>query len=236
MTTEVKDSDQKQQTVSMLAKHHGDGDAFAQLMEETYENRFNDEFWRLWDTRIVPGLSTAPLVVDFGTGPGTFVKELAVKNKNFIVYGVECAPYMLNAVGKLPDNAKIIDGDLQDPHLPLEDSSVDVAVSSVVVHEMIQPVRMFKEIQRVLKPGAKFYIYDWVRASLESYLKNSEIDPYDDSISQDVLEDLFVHFIEHNRFSLDDLIFMLKNTNFNILESGQRNDGQHAWILAEKPN
>jgi SAM-dependent methyltransferase len=234
MTTETKD--QKQQTVSMLAKHHGDGDAFAQLMEETYENRYNDEFWRLWDTRIIPGLSTAPLVVDFGTGPGTFVKELASKHKNFKVYGVECAPYMLGAVGKLPDNAKIIDADLQDPHLPLEDSSVDAAVSSVVVHEMIQPIRMFKEVQRILKPGAKFYIYDWVRAPLESYLKNSEFDPYSDSINQEVLEDLFVHFIEHNRFSLDDLIFMLKSTDFNILGSGLKNDGQHAWILAEKPN
>lgn len=236
MTTETKGKSQQQQTVTMLAKHHGDGEVFAQLMEETYASRFNADFWRLWDSQIDTDLSNGSVVVDFGTGPATFVKELAGKNKNLKVYGVECAPYMLQAVGDLPDNAQMIEADLQDPHLPLEDSSVNAAVSSVVIHEMIQPVKMFREVRRILKPGAKFYIYDWVRAPLESYLKNSEINPYDDSISQEALEDLFTHFIEHNRFSLDDLVFMLKNTGFNIIDSGSRNDGQHAWLLAEKSN
>ena len=50
MTTDTKDTNgksSKQQTVTMLAKHHGDGEAFAQLMEETYANRFNAVgYWR----------------------------------------------------------------------------------------------------------------------------------------------------------------------------------------------
>jgi len=133
MTTDTKENDQKQQTVTMLAKHHGDGEAFAQLMEETYANRFNADFWQMWDRQIAAGLPNGSVVVDFGTGPGTFIKELAGKNKNLKVYGVECAPYMLNAVGDLPDNAQLIEADLQDPHLSLQDSSVDVAVSSVVI-------------------------------------------------------------------------------------------------------
>ena len=232
--TNKTDQDRTQETISMLAKHHGDGGEFAQLMEETFANRFNDEFWRLWESQILPDPSPGSVVIDLGTGPGTFIKTLANKYETLEVYGVECAPYMLNAVGDLPPNAKMTEADLQNPSLPFADESVDAAIASVVVHEMYQPIRMFKEIQRVLKPGARFYNFDWVRASLESYLKRSEINPFDDGISQQALEDVFVHFIEHNRFSLDDLLYMLSNTGFTLLDSGVKNEGQHAWMLVEK--
>lgn len=228
------DEKHRQQTITMLQKHHGNGAEFAQLMETSFEGRFNDEFWLLWNRSILPGLPDKSVIVDFGTGPGTFIKTLATKYKKSKVYGVECAPYMLEAVGDLPDNAEMVESDLQNPKLPFEDNSVDVAVASVLVHEMIQPVRMFREVWRTLKHGGKFYIYDWVRAPLETYLKSSDVDPFDDNISQETLEDLFIHFIEHNRFSLEDLKFMLSKTNFAILHSGFRNEQQHGWILAEK--
>lgn len=231
---EQVDEKHKKQTIDMLAKHHGDGQEFVKLMEATFESRFNEEFWLLWERSIVPGLPAKPVVVDFGTGPGTFIKTLAKKYKKSKVYGVECAPYMLAAAGGLPENAEMVESDLQNPELPFKDNSVDVAVASVLVHEMIQPIRMFREIWRILKPGSKFYIYDWVRAPLETYLKSSDIDPFDEQISQEALEDLFVHFIEHNRFSLDDLKYMLTSMNFAIIHSGYRNEQQHGWLLAEK--
>lgn len=230
----TKDDKHRQQTITMLEKHHGDGTEFAKLMEETFEGRFNDEFWYLWNRSILPDLPDKPVFVDFGTGPGTFIKTLAAKYKKSKVYGVECAPYMLEAAGDLPDNAEMIESDLQNPQLPFKDNSVDVAVASVLVHEMIQPIRMFREVWRTLKPGGKLYVYDWVRAPLETYLKSSEVNPFDDGITQEALEDLFVHFIEHNRFSLDDLKFMLASTNFAVLHSGFRNEQQHGWILAIK--
>ena len=220
----------------MLAKHHGNGEEFAQLMEDTFAGRFNDEFWQMWDKAIMPGLSEAPVVLDLGTGPGTFVKALVNKFPAIQAIGVECAPYMLSAVGDLPKNAQVIDVDLQDPHLPFADNAIDVAIASVVVHEMVQPIKMFRELHRVLKPAAKFYIFDWVRVPLQSYLNNSEIKPFDANISQQELEDLFMHFIEHNRFSLDDLQYMLLNTGFTLIDSGYKNEGQHAWLLAEKPS
>ena len=220
----------------MLAKHHGNGEEFAQLMEDTFAGRFNDEFWQMWDKAIMPGLSEAPVVLDLGTGPGTFVKALVNKFPAIQAIGVECAPYMLSAVGDLPKNAQVIDVDLQDPHLPFADNAIDVAIASVVVHEMVQPIKMFRELHRVLKPAAKFYIFDWVRVPLQSYLNNSEIKPFDANISQQELEVLFMHFIEHNRFSLDDLQYMLLNTGFTLIDSGYKNEGQHAWLLAEKPS
>ena len=221
-------------TQEMLAKHHRDGEAFAQAMKETFASRFNDIFWALWNEKVNPHLSNSPLVLDLGTGPGLFLRALVERYPNVTAYGVECAPYMLDAVDSLPDNAKIIAADLHDPHLPLEDNSVDAAVASVVLHEMHQPVKTLLEIQRCLKPGGVFYILDWVRAPLNIYLENSEINPFDRTTPAETLEDLFVHFIEHNRFSREDLEFMLRNTGYDILESTPLLDRRQVRILAVK--
>ena len=201
-------------------------------MKQSFEGRFNDTFWALWEEKIVPYLSDSPVVLDLGAGPGLFLRALVNRYPNAKAYGVECAPYMLEAVEDLPPNAQIIDADLHDPHLPLADKSVDVAVASVVIHEMLQPIKTLFEIQRCLKPGGVFYILDWVRALLPMYLQNSDVKPFDKATSPEVLEDLFVHFIEHNRFSREDLDFLLQNTGFDIIDSTPLLGGRQAWILA----
>lgn len=228
-------SSNTEQTKKMLAKHHGgDGEHFAQLMVDTFENRFNEEFWQLWQQTIVPVLGEHPKVLDLGTGPGTFLSAVKQRYPQVTPIGVECAQYMLDAVKGLPDDAQLIEADLHDPQLPFDDNSVDAAVSSVVVHEMYQPVRMFHELLRVLKPGGRFYLRDWVRVPLQQYLQEVELDVFDKNTDARQLEDLFLHFVEHNRFSTEDLVFMLERTGFKVLESQLLKQGQHAWILAEK--
>jgi len=228
-------TDKIQQTKDMLAKHHKDGEAFVQLMKDTYAGRFNDDFWALWDSRIAPMFGESPVVLDLGTGPGTFLRDVVARHPNARAVGVECAEYMLQAANNgLPKGCEIIAADLHDPHLPLDDNSVDAVVASVVLHEMHQPVRTLQEMQRCLKPGGIFYVMDWVRAPLQQYLADSELAVFDRQTPVDELEDLFIHFIEHNRFSIDDLKFMLENTGFNVLEKTPLRNGQMARLLAEK--
>lgn len=221
-------------TQEILAKHHRNGAAFAQMMKDTFASRFNEAFWAFWEGKIASRLSATGTVLDLGTGPGLFLRALVDRYPDITAYGVECAPYMLDAVDALPDNAQIITADLHDPHLPLASGSVDVAVASVVLHEMQQPVKTLIEIQRCLKPGGVFYILDWVRAPLELYLQNSEVKPFERATSAEALEDLFVHFIEHNRFSREDLEFLLTNTGFDVVESTLLWAGRQARILAMK--
>ncbi len=223
-----------EQTKTMLAKHHRQGEHFVQLMKDTFDGRFNDEFWQRWNDIMVPVLSENPTVLDLGTGPGTFLAAVAARHPGVRAVGVECADYMLDAAGDLPQGCEIITADLHDPHLPLENNSVDVAVASVVLHEMHQPVRTLQEVFRCLKPGGIFYVLDWVRAPLKQYLDNSELDVFDKSTSVAELEDLFVHFIEHNRFSSNDLVFLLEKTGFQVLEQTPLVDGRHARIIAKK--
>jgi len=218
----------------MLAKHHRDGEAFVQLMKDTYAGRFNEDFWALWNTRIVPVLSESPVILDLGTGPGTFLRDVCERHPGARAIGVECAEYMLEAANDLPKGCEVITADLHDPHLPLADNSVNAVVASVVLHEMHQPVRTLQEMQRCLKPGGIFYVMDWVRAPLQQYLADSELAVFERQTSVDELEDLFIHFIEHNRFSVDDLVFMLENTGFRVLEKMPLKEGRMACLVAEK--
>ena len=222
------------QTQDMLARHHRDGAAFAQMMKDTFDGRFNEAFWAMWEKNIEPALSDEPVILDLGTGPGMLLKALAARYPKLRAIGVECADYMLAAADELPEGCEIITADLHDPHLPLEDGSVDAAVASVVLHEMHQPVRALQEVARCLKPGGRLYVLDWVRAPLKQYLEEAELDVFALDTPLEALEDLFIHFIEHNRFSADDLAFLLENTGFRVLETTLLKEGRQARIIAEK--
>ena len=229
-------SERLQQTQAMLARHHRDGERFAELMKQTFADRFNDHFWAEWDKWITPVYSEQPVVLDLGTGPGLFLKALADYRPGIRAIGVECAPYMLQAMVELPPGCEIMTEDLHDPKLPLDDGSVDAVNASVVLHEMNQPLRTLQEVHRCLKSGGRFYIHDWVRAPLESYIRaqTEETTVFNSDTPLGELEDLFIHFIEHNRFSREDLIYMLNMSGFAVLHSELSKEGRFARIVAEK--
>ncbi len=225
-----------EKTRAVLAKHHRDGEWFAQLMRENYDGRFNEQFWAIWQQQIEPVLSASPVIVDLGSGPGLFLRDLARRYPAARLVGVECAPYMLAAMGELPSHCEVVNEDLHDPHLSLEDGSVDAAVASVVLHEMSQPLRTLQEMHRCLKPGGRLYILDWVRTPLSQYIAGEadEAAVFGDAVTVDELDDLFTHFIEHNRFSADDLAYMLERTGYRVVERSLLKEGRFARLIAER--
>ncbi len=229
-------SDRLQKTQQMLAKHHRDGERFAQMMKEGFERRFDETFWTVWDRWMVPAYSSAPVVLDLGAGPGMFVKAVGERYQGVRAIGVECAPYMIEAVGALPEGCEILCEDLHDPRLSLTDGTVDAALASVVLHEMDQPVRTLLETHRCLKPGGRLMVLDWVRVPLEVYVRSQteEARIFDAATPVEELDDFFVHFIEHNRFSREDLIYMLNKTGFAVIDSEVTREGRYARIIAEK--
>lgn len=229
-------SNRIEQTKSLLAKHHRDGARMARLIKEGFEHRYNNDFWAFWTAWMEPVYSSTPVVVDLGAGPGLFVKALAERYPGLRAVGVECAPYMLDAVEALPVNASVLCEDLHDPHLPLADASVDAALASVVLHELNQPVRLLLEMHRSLKPGGRMLVQDWVRAPLDVYLRSQtdEAHVFDATTSAEELEDLFVHFIEHNRFSREDLVYLLNRTGFAVLDTHLSKEGRYARMVVER--
>ena len=228
--------DRKQQTREMLAKHHRDGGRMAQMMKESFESRFDELFWNSWQRWIEPVYSDTPVVLDLGSGPGLLVRALAKRYPGMRAIGVEVAPYMLAAIDELPAGCEIIEEDLHDPHLPLADASVDAAMASIMLHEMEQPLRALQEMHRVIRPGGRFYVTDWVRAPLEVYLRqhSDEATVFGADVTTAELEDFFVHFGEHNRFSREDLIYLLNHAGFAVIHSEIAKEGRFARIVAER--
>ena len=223
-----------QRTLDLLGAHHRDGAAFAEKMRQTFAGRFDGGFWDAWERLVEPLLGERPTVLDLGSGPGLFLHEMAHRYPGCRTIGVECAPYMLEAMAPLPEGAEVLAEDLHDPRLPLEKGSVDAALASMVLHEMLQPVRTIQEMRRVLKPGGALVIIDWVRAPLAHYLagEGKESLAFGSATSTAELEDLFVHFAEHHRYTVADLVYMLEMSGFEVVERTPLKDGQHARLVA----
>jgi SAM-dependent methyltransferase len=223
-------------TKDMLAKHHRDGARFAELMRETYSNRFNDAFWVIWDEQIGPTLTgNDETVLDLGTGPGLFLQDLVTRYPGTRAVGVEVASYMLEKID-LPAGCEIIEADLQVSNLPLASSSVTAALASVVLHEMHQPVRALLEMKRVIKPGGLLFVLDWVRSPLSLYLEHEadESRVFDPDTPLSELEDIFIHFIEHNRFSADDLAYLMDRCGFDIVFRDSYNQDRFARLIGRR--
>ena len=224
------------ETLEMLARHHRDGEAFAELMRESFAGRFDGEFWDAWERLVEPLLPPKPTLLDLGSGPGLLLRELVRRYPGARALGVECAPYMLDAAGELPEGCEVFVEDLHDPRIPLADGSVDAAVASMVLHEMVQPLRALQEVRRCLKKGGALVILDWVRVPLAQYLvsENKEQIAFGPATSTAELEDLFVHFIEHNRFTRADLAYLLEMSGFEIEADTPLRDGAHVRLIAIK--
>jgi SAM-dependent methyltransferase len=225
-----------QKTHDLLAKHHRDGEQFAALMRDTFHQRFNDAFWQAWEQWCGPHLTEGAAVLDLGTGPGLFLAEVTRRYPGVRALGVEFAPWMFEAMSALPPGAEVFNADLHDPNLPLPDDSVSAALASVVLHELNQPVRALREVYRCLRPGAPLFLYDWVRVPLSQYLslQGHDAAAFDPASSPAALDDIFTHFIEHNRFSGDDLTFILQRLGFTIAARADLRDGHFVRLIAHK--
>lgn len=219
-------------TLSLLEQHHGDGHQFMQLMKETAARRFNQDFWQTWDDWIEPVLPEQPKIADLGCGPGMFLHYLRDRYPQAQLFGVEYAPYMLEEIDK--NSCEIIIHDLHEANLPISDHELDAAVTVHTLHEISQPLRTLQNIYRCLKPGGRAVIMDWVRSSLKAYLSLQEYEIFNSSVTDETLSDIFIHFIEHNRYSFDDISWLLENVGFHLRYQRYLADGHHGLWIVEK--
>jgi SAM-dependent methyltransferase len=225
-------------TTAILAKHHR-SPAFAETMVTTHAGRFNHEFWQFWQDHIHPSLSAAPCLLDLGTGPGLALQAWAERYPEARLIGVEVMPYMLEKARQIlteVPQAELIHTDLHNPELKLEINTVDAAQAVVVLHEMVQPIRLLQAAFRGLKPGGRLLIVDWVRAPIRLYFDPETADQLlNPDTNPEVLEDAFTHFFEHNRYTVDDLLWLLERVGFEILAFQSYNQHRFVRIAAAKP-
>jgi len=109
-------------------------------------------------------------VLDLGTGIGLLAIALAKKLPGVEVIGLDVSDVALEVALKNlqesehPLKVSFEKGDAED--MPFEDGTFDLVVSSNTLHLIKNPVRMFDETQRVLKPEGRFFLSDLRRSWL----------------------------------------------------------------------
>lgn len=109
-------------------------------------------------------------VLDVGTGTGRLAIEFAKAIPGVKVVGLDLSEVALQLARENVQNGDVSlrvsfkMGDAED--MPFEDDTFDLVMSSNTLHLVKNPVRMFNEIDRVLKPQGRFLMSDLRRSWL----------------------------------------------------------------------
>lgn len=163
-----------------LPEHRNDLDAVARVLSERRQSttRFFDAVasdWNRLSREMLGDFELGPAirgclaasgcevgtVVDLGCGPGLLMGHLAGAVRQVI--GVDNSPRMLDAASKLLPEGPGVSlriGDLE--HLPLRDGEADAAVMSLVLHHLAAPQAGIAEMGRVVRPGGRAVLADFV--------------------------------------------------------------------------
>lgn len=112
------------------------------------------------------GINSGDWVLDLGSGAGNdcFVARSIVGEEGFVT-GLDFTREMVakaevNNIKMGYKNIDFVLGDIE--NIPLDDSTYDVVISNCVLNLVPDKEKAFKEIRRVLKPGAHFCVSDIV--------------------------------------------------------------------------
>jgi ubiquinone/menaquinone biosynthesis C-methylase UbiE len=150
-------------------------------------------------------------ILDVGCGTGEVTLLAKTRAKQGSVYGIDPAPEMI-AVARKKAARKGLEIDFRVgviESLPFADSSIDVVTSSLMMHHLPEDLkaRGLAEIYRVLKPGGRLLIADFMRPT-GSFLNH-----------------LFIAFTRHQglRKGIEDLQGLLRTAGFSqIMQANEK--------------
>ena len=146
-----------------------------------------DKGWMETGHIITSGI-TYGLALEIGPGPGYLGLEWLKKTESTMLLAVEISPEMTKIAERnareygLEGRVKYVKGDAH--QIPFDDNTFDGVFTNGSLHEWSQPIRVFDEVYRVLKPGAKYFISDmrrdmnpFVKGFMKLMVKPKEIRP-----------------------------------------------------------
>ena len=130
---------------------------------DRFARGMRDKGWNNVDSFIKAGISKGN-VLEIGPGPGYVGLEWLARCPDSKLTGCEISPEMIKMAQKnaadygLEAKAAYLEGNGM--QMPVSDASFDAVISNGSLHEWEDPLGVFNEIDRVLKPGGRFCITD----------------------------------------------------------------------------
>jgi SAM-dependent methyltransferase len=100
--------------------------------------------------------------------------------------------------------------------LPAEDGSINLVVMVAVLHVLDNPLKVLREIHRVLADDGVFLLQDWIRTPLPQYL-DQMTESVEAEKKQKAKEGLFGLFAAHNKYTVEDWQWLLLQGGMEVL-------------------
>ncbi|HHL39141.1 MAG TPA: methyltransferase domain-containing protein [Deltaproteobacteria bacterium] len=123
-----------------------------------------ERYGRLDPVKFLKGAGLAPgdSMVDLGCGPGFFaLAASAVVGPEGRVWALDVEPEMLGHLRRQGPPPNVFPLVCPESELPLRGGCADFVLLAFVIHEAAEPLRLLREVRRVMKPGAALCILDW---------------------------------------------------------------------------
>ena len=182
----------------------------SQLQTRFYKNEVHP--YRIYEEKIDSVLCKTDVLLDAGCGRDVPVLR-KFKNKAAMLIGVD-----LEDPTELLPGIRLIKGDISE--IDLKDNYVDVVISRAVLEHVKDPLFVFNEINRILKPGGSFIFLvpnlgDY--ASLISYIIPNRFHSWIVSKTEGRKEhDVFPAYYKANTYKA--IRELSKKTGFNIVD------------------
>ncbi|HEX3433936.1 MAG TPA: class I SAM-dependent methyltransferase [Solirubrobacteraceae bacterium] len=126
-------------------------------LEELHEESSRDHFIDVWTRRSmlerIGPLPRRSLIVDLGCSTGYLLEDLQRAHPDALLAGVDLVAAGLRKAHVNAPQARLLQADVCD--LPLEQASVDAALSANLLEHVPDDRGALRELRRVLKPGAR---------------------------------------------------------------------------------
>lgn len=135
---------------------------FSRLYDR-YTNRIFVK-WFKWIAQNIRDRQVSGTILDIGTGPGRLPIEIVKQVTDVQVVGIDISEDMVRIARKNAEEAGLahrVNFKVASAYnTGFKDRSIDLVISTGLIHHLKEPVRAFNEIYRILKRGREAWMYD----------------------------------------------------------------------------
>ncbi|MGG7145788.1 class I SAM-dependent methyltransferase [Clostridium butyricum] len=123
-------------------------------------------------------LPSNSIIVDIGIGTGIFSENFLTKLPDSKCFGFDISENMIEWVNKNRKdalNGRLSATIMNENHIPLAENTADFVFMITVHHELKEPVKLLRDIKRILNDNGKLLICDWKEGMHNHFVKKESI-------------------------------------------------------------